>query len=54
MMIMFLILRHLCVLASKQNYSDAFIVKKNLILACNFKCAEASNPGYTICLKKVW
>ena len=40
-------------LGSKENWSDAFIVKKKKKMM-SFKFAEASNPGDTICLKKVW
>ena len=43
-------------LGSKENWSDAFIVKKKKKKKkmMSFKFAEASNPGDTICLKKVW
>ena len=41
-------------LGSKENWSDAFIVKKKKKKMMSFKFAEASNPGDTICLKKVW
>ena len=43
-------------LGSKENWSDAFTVKKKKKLKkmMSFKFAEASSPGDTICLKKVW
>ena len=47
MMNMCLLLKYLSFLATKQNYSDAFTVKK-----LNYKCGEEFKNRDTMCLKK--